>query len=217
MFRGLQSLIWCQSIGTEFGTVVIIHILLFSNFSSFIPPTQTQSISTFRRTFHEADLLCPENPSCLQATLASTVPQASSHTVPHLLFRQTSTRPSFGWLPPANLIPPSVQAIMYVKMYKIVSWSTGDSFASFPDSQPVSSLFFCKWKFVKQHQKHWEEDSGLEHSRGQGDLLRRPCHPDYTQRECLILAYYYTDREYTWDLHCIHLTPASSRWPLQPS
>ena len=57
-------------------------------------------------------LLFPEYPSCLQATLASTLPQASSHTVPHLPFRQTSTRPSFGWVPPTSLILPSVQAIV---------------------------------------------------------------------------------------------------------
>ena len=32
--------------------------------------------------------------------------------MPHLLFRQTSTRPSFGRVPPISLILPSLQAIM---------------------------------------------------------------------------------------------------------
>jgi len=35
----------------------------------------------------------PENPSCLQATLASAVVQPSSHTVPQSPFRHTSTLP----------------------------------------------------------------------------------------------------------------------------
>jgi len=56
-------------------------------------------------------LLCPEYPSCLQATLASTLSHESSQTVPHLLYRQTSMRPAFGRVPPTNLMPPSVQAM----------------------------------------------------------------------------------------------------------
>ena len=51
-----------------------------------------------------------EYPSCLQTTLASGVPQKSSQTVPQLLFKQTSTRPSKLVLPPINLTSPSVQA-----------------------------------------------------------------------------------------------------------
>ena len=35
-----------------------------------------------------------EKPSWLQATLASVVPHRSSHTVPHALLLQISTRPS---------------------------------------------------------------------------------------------------------------------------
>jgi len=41
-------------------------------------------------------LLYLENPSCLHATFASTALQRSSHTVPHCLFKQTSTRPWYG-------------------------------------------------------------------------------------------------------------------------
>ena len=50
-----------------------------------------------------------ENPSCLHTTLASGVPQKSSHTVPHVLALQISTRPSFGPLPPTNRRSPEAQ------------------------------------------------------------------------------------------------------------
>ena len=50
-----------------------------------------------------------ENPSCLQATLASGVPQASSHTVPHVLLLQISTLPSPRFLPPRSRISPFEQ------------------------------------------------------------------------------------------------------------
>ena len=53
-----------------------------------------------------------ENPSCLQATCASTAPQKSSHTVPHCPFRQTSTRPSLSVVPPTNRMPPAGQALI---------------------------------------------------------------------------------------------------------
>jgi len=55
-----------------------------------------------------------ENPSCLQATLASLASQKSSHTVPHWLFMQTSTRPWEELDPkPASLIAPAVQPAVY--------------------------------------------------------------------------------------------------------
>ena len=47
-----------------------------------------------------------ENPSCLQATLASVVSQKSSHTVPHWLMLHISTRPSRGLCPLWSLISP---------------------------------------------------------------------------------------------------------------
>ena len=50
-----------------------------------------------------------ENPSCLHTTLASAVPQKSSHTVPHVLLMQTSTRPSLGVGPLTSLTSPVVQ------------------------------------------------------------------------------------------------------------
>lgn len=47
-----------------------------------------------------------EKPSCLQTTVASGVPQKSSHTVPQVKFKQTSTRPSVRLLPPISLMSP---------------------------------------------------------------------------------------------------------------
>lgn len=52
-----------------------------------------------------------ENPSCLQTTFASVRPQPSSHTVPHSLLLQTSTRPSNTSLPPASLTSPCWQTV----------------------------------------------------------------------------------------------------------
>ena len=46
------------------------------------------------------------NPSCRQATIASGVPQASSHTVPHTSLLQTSTRPVMLVSPPWSLMSP---------------------------------------------------------------------------------------------------------------
>lgn len=57
-----------------------------------------------------------EYPSCLQTTLASGVPQESSQTVPQLLFKQTSTRPSKLLLPPISLTSPSVHANTKTKL-----------------------------------------------------------------------------------------------------
>ena len=48
------------------------------------------------------------NPSCLQATLASTAPQKSSQTVPQTLLLQISTRPCVV-VPPRSLMAPLVQ------------------------------------------------------------------------------------------------------------
>lgn len=46
------------------------------------------------------------NPSCRQTTVASLVPHKSSHTVPHTLLLQYSTRPSVGMLPLTSLTSP---------------------------------------------------------------------------------------------------------------
>ena len=54
-----------------------------------------------------------ENPSWLQATLASSTPQRSSHTVPHVPLMQTSTRPSKKVEPPTSLTSPSVQSVCF--------------------------------------------------------------------------------------------------------
>ena len=49
------------------------------------------------------------NPSCRQATLASGVPQKSSHTVPHTLLLHISTRPWLEFDPPRSLMSPWTQ------------------------------------------------------------------------------------------------------------
>ena len=50
-----------------------------------------------------------ENPSWLQATIASKVDQKSSQTVPHCSFQQISTRPSDSVGPLTSLMSPFSQ------------------------------------------------------------------------------------------------------------
>jgi len=50
-----------------------------------------------------------ENPSCLQATLASFVDHEPSHTVPQVSFQHTSTRPCLGTELPNSLRSPLLQ------------------------------------------------------------------------------------------------------------
>ena len=50
-------------------------------------------------------------PSCPHATLASLVPQKSSHTVPHWPLIQTSTRPSRVKNPPTKRMVPCTQTV----------------------------------------------------------------------------------------------------------
>lgn len=50
-----------------------------------------------------------ESPSCLHTTLASLLSQPLSHTVPHLLLRQSSMRPSRAVVPWTTLTSPSGQ------------------------------------------------------------------------------------------------------------
>ena len=52
-------------------------------------------------------------PSCRHTTVASELPQESSHTVPHSLFMQISTLPSFALLPPASRSWPVVQETVW--------------------------------------------------------------------------------------------------------
>ena len=54
---------------------------------------------------HRNCLPLVEYPSCPHTTAASLLSQESSHTVPHCLFMQISTLPSFGMLPPTSLRP----------------------------------------------------------------------------------------------------------------
>jgi len=50
-----------------------------------------------------------ENPSCLQATLASLVDHKPSQTVPHVSFQHSSTRPCLGTSVPTSLRSPLLQ------------------------------------------------------------------------------------------------------------
>ena len=52
------------------------------------------------------------NPSCLQTTRASLLSQESSHTVPQVLLKHTSTRPSSSVPPPTSLNSPVLQTIL---------------------------------------------------------------------------------------------------------
>ena len=56
-----------------------------------------------------------EYSNCRHTTVASSVPQESSHTVPHSLFMQISTLPSFGMLPPASRRWPSTHGAVWQK------------------------------------------------------------------------------------------------------
>ena len=47
-------------------------------------------------------------PNCLQTTCASAVSHESSHTVPQLLLKHTSTLPSYMFDPPTRRIPQSI-------------------------------------------------------------------------------------------------------------
>ena len=52
------------------------------------------------------------NSSCLQTTRASLSSQESSHTVPQVLLKHTSTRPSVGMSPSTSLTSPSLHGPM---------------------------------------------------------------------------------------------------------
>ena len=56
------------------------------------------------------DLHSEVRPSCLHTTVASLVSQSSLHTVPHCLWKHTSTRPSKLFLPPTSRISVLLQA-----------------------------------------------------------------------------------------------------------
>lgn len=75
-----------------------------------------------------------ENPSCLQTTLASLSSHPSSQTVPQVLPRQTSTRPSLPTSPLASLSPPSGQSGGH--------WSINDCFSLYSGSTGHRLIFF---------------------------------------------------------------------------
>ena len=49
--------------------------------------------------FYFCSVMLPEYPNCLQTTLASSLSQLSSHTVPQMLAKQISTLPSNSFEP----------------------------------------------------------------------------------------------------------------------
>ena len=61
-----------------------------------------------------------EYPNCRHTTVASSVPQESSQTVPHSLFMQISTLPSFGMLPPTSRSWPVVQGAVWCARKKLI-------------------------------------------------------------------------------------------------
>lgn len=55
------------------------------------------------------DIPAQANPSCLQTTALSRLSKESSQTVPHTFSWQTSTRPSYWFLPSTSRTSPSLQ------------------------------------------------------------------------------------------------------------
>jgi len=68
-----------------------------------------------------------ENPSCLQATLASLVDHEPSHTVPHVSFQHTSTRPCLGTELPTSLRSPLLQTTANTQETRCTSVCTESS------------------------------------------------------------------------------------------
>lgn len=89
------SVLWCQDIELCHAPMNQVRVISFA-----LPAT--------------------ENPSCLQTTLASTLSHPSSHTVPHVSFRQISTRPSRSVLPPTSLVLFSVQPAREIKQQRLL-------------------------------------------------------------------------------------------------
>ena len=95
------------------------------------------------------DSLYLENPSCLQATFASVELQKSSHTVPHWLFKQTSTRPWEELDPnPASLIAPCTQpAVLKHTSIMLPEYSTSVLMLSVTMTLDYqrADLMYCKY------------------------------------------------------------------------
>ena len=91
------------------------QLVMHDNHLLSIEPMQTQihtyththaHTHTHTQTTHTPNL---ENPSCLQATLASLVDHRPSQTVPQVSFQQISTRPCLGTALPTSLMSPLSQ------------------------------------------------------------------------------------------------------------
>ena len=93
-------------------------------------------------------------PSCRHNTVASLLPQESSHTVPHRLFMQISTLPSFGMLPPASRSWPCIHGAVNMKyiLYQQIHYISLMCLPSHPT--PASA----EWR------QSWDRIGLLEHS-----------------------------------------------------
>lgn len=136
-----------------------------------------------------------ENPSCLHTTLALKWSHPSSHTVPHALFLQNSTRPSSTVLPPVRRISPSTQPDTKYKKntWKLIAWQR--LFCIICHSLEYKYHIFTVMKVVI-------------YSTASSQILRLKAHPfTLVQDSFSSYAAFYCDL-----LPMGHLTPASWAW-----
>jgi hypothetical protein len=79
-------------------------------FGTVLDQTHARGYISSHHLLGHCDSPVVDNPSCLQATWASGVPQKSSHTVPQALLLQISTRPWVA-VPPWSLMAPRVHVV----------------------------------------------------------------------------------------------------------
>ena len=72
----------------------------------------TNILYTSYRYYYNHCSLALGNPNCLQTTRAFLLSQKSSHTVPQVLLKHTSTRPSSSVRPPTSLTVPSTHSVL---------------------------------------------------------------------------------------------------------
>ena len=97
-----------------------------------------------------------EYPSCRHTTVASALPQESSHTVPHKLSTQISTLPSFVMLPPASRSWPFVHGAVVKKLNQLCIFCNLKKLITELPSQPTPAS--AVWRQL------WDRIGLLEHS-----------------------------------------------------